>query len=202
MLASAASVHKLQRGVPTLDAWSGSASSSAARAPSRCVSLPASRRIANKAAAASAEGRSRRDGQMVVLSERSGFIDGRPPFSPCSPFKAREAISRKGKELSISVDDPYSALQDKKRAEDKARVAQRLGGDFKTAVPFATHNRYVKRSGPFLHSPDRKCMAMEQDFLKLRAKQGLLKLEERSRRSKKRWAKTNKVRMELEERYM
>ena len=118
-----------------------------------------------------------------------------------SPFKARDAISRKGKELSISVNDPYSALLDKRRAEDRARVAQRLGGDFKTAVPFATHNRYVRRSGPFLHSPDQRCAAMEQGFLKLRARQGLLKLEERARRSKKRWAKTRKARMELEARY-
>ena len=161
---------------------------------------PRSRRIA-RAAAASAGGRRRQGGQAFGQSQSSVSVDERPPFSPCSPFKARDAISRKGKELSVSVNDPYSALQDHRKAEDRARVAQRIGGEFMTAVPFATHNRYVKRSGQFLHSPDRRCVGMEQDFLKARAAQGLLKLEERARRSKKRWAKTHKARTELEARY-
>ena len=128
-------------------------------------------------------------------------MEERPPFSPCSPFKARDAISRKGKELSVSINNPYSALQDKEKSEMRARVAQRLGGEFMSAVPFATHNRYVKRSGQFLHSPDRNCIGMEQEFLKARAAQGLLKLEERAKHAKRRWEKAHRMRLQMEAKY-
>lgn len=165
---------------------------------------PRSRRIA-KAAAASAGFRSRVQGRTFGSSSSSSHstavMDERPPFSPCSPFKARDAISRKGKELSVSINNPYSALQDKEKSEMRARVAQRLGGEFMSAVPFATHNRYVKRSGQFLHSPDRNCIGMEQEFLKVRAAQGLLKLKERAKRTKKRWEKAHKIRLAMEARY-
>ena len=59
---------------------------------------PRSRRIA-KAAAASAGFRTRMQGRAFRSSNSysTAVMDERPPFSPCSPFKARDAISAKGR---------------------------------------------------------------------------------------------------------
>ena len=174
---------------------------------------PRSRRIARTAASSNSGQRGKTFGghKTPVVKQSSSMkmhtqkdtskLKDRPPFTPCSPYQARDTISRKNKNISVSIDVPYSALSEKLKAETKVHNLKRLAGDFKAAVPCSTHNRYVDRSGQFLHSPDRRCVKMEQDFLKARARRGLKLLEERAMRSKKRWAKTKAAREDLEHRY-
>ena len=120
-------------------------------------------------------------------SDLSNAMGNRPAFSPCSPTKAKEALSRKG--MTVSVGVPYTALKDQQRREAQERRDNRLDGHF-TASGQVGH-RYIDRSGQFLHSPDARCVRMEQSFLKERATKGLKMLSAKHNNNRKHWLKHN-----------
>jgi hypothetical protein len=113
----------------------------------------------------------------------SDFIEERPAFSPCSPTRARDALSRSG--MTISVGVPYTALKDQQKRDAREQKKGRLAGHFSAAGKVG--HRYVDRSGQFLHSPDARCVRMEQSFLKERAEKGLQLLREKHANNRKHW---------------
>ena len=127
-------------------------------------------------------------------SDLVNAMDNRPAFSPCSPAKAKEALSRKG--MTVSVGIPYTALKDQQRREAQERRDNRLDGHF-TASGQVGH-RYIDRSGQFLHSPDARCVRMEQSFLKERATKGLELLSAKHTNNRKHWLKHNAEKMAAE----
>ena len=117
----------------------------------------------------------------------------RPAFSPCSPTRAKDALSRDG--MTVSVGVPYSALDDLKRKQAKDQRDGRLAGRFVVPAPVG-YSRYIDRGGQFLHSPDSRCISMEQSFLKDRAEIGLKILSEKHASSRRHWIKQNRSKIE------
>lgn len=120
----------------------------------------------------------------------------RPAFSPCSPTRAKDALSRDG--MTVSVGIPYSALDDLKRKQAKDQRDGRLAGCF--VVPASEgYSRYIDRGGQFLHSPDTRCISMEQNFLKERAENGLKILSAKHANRRRHWMKQNNSRKIIED---
>lgn len=118
-------------------------------------------------------------------------LSQRPAFSPVSPSRARDAIDRSGTG-SISVGSPYLALQIQQKEERSNAIDRRIAGRFTAAGKVS--NRFVDRTGQFLHSPDKRCLRMEQEFLRDRAMRGLELLNERLVGSRKSYEKRKTAR--------
>jgi hypothetical protein len=112
-------------------------------------------------------------------------MENRPAFSPCNPAKAKNALSRDGMYVSVGI--PYSALADQQLLMTQKQRDNRLDGHFSATGHVG--NRYINRGGQFLHSPDSKCIQMEQNFLKERAKKGLKLLHAKHINNHKHWLK-------------
>ena len=103
----------------------------------------------------------------------------------------QEALSRQG--MTVSVGIPYTALADQLRKDAQQQKDDRLDGHF-SATGHVGH-RYIDRSGQFLHSPDARCIRMEQSFLQERAAKGLKVLSDKHRNNRKHWLKKHNQKM-------
>ena len=92
----------------------------------------------------------------------------RPPFSPCNPGVAKEAVT-KGRAIGgVNQGTPYGAERAKEREAMRETKAKRLNGVFRPCAPAEAQEQIQVKY--YLNSADAAALAAEKKYIKKKAK--------------------------------